>query len=231
MKNTGKLSSFVLARPSLLAAVAIAIALAHPASAQDDASGWPGFNADNTVRGTVTASAPNSFTIRTDDGITYKVLYSLNSRFMEDRGPAKASDIHTGDMLIATGNVDPKAKTVGAAVLIGVGAEEVKKAREGLGKTWTAGKITAVSMSETPRITLARFDGVSQTIEVDENTSFKRHHESITMADIKAGEGLRADGHLVGKAFLAATVNVFTPGENRGMPGMGPEAGNGSGRP
>ncbi len=205
------------------AALTFALVTLTPASAQDDTTGWPGFNTDNTIRGTVTAEAPNTFTIRTDEGVVYKVLYSVNSRFMANRGPAKSTDIHTGDMLIATGNLDNKAKTIGAAVLIGVGAEEVKKAREGLGKTWTAGRITAITMSDSPRITLARLDGVNQTIEVDENTSFKRRKESITLADIKTGEGLHADGRLNGKTFLAATVVVFTPGEHPGMPGTGPE--------
>jgi hypothetical protein len=229
MKNTGisSVTRTSVTRLSLLLAATLAFALgAAHAQDEDEATGWPGFNADNTIRGTVISAAPNTFNIRTDDGATYKVLYSVNSRIMANRGPGKAADIHTGDMLIATGNLDNKAKTIGAAVLIGVGADEVKKARDGLGKTWTAGRITAVSMSDAPKITLSRLDGINQTIAVDENTSFKRHHESITMADIKAGEGLRAEGHLVGKAFLAATVNVFTPGHYDGMPGTGPEQGN-----
>lgn len=188
--------------------------LAHSAVAQDDSGTWPGFNDSNTVRGTVTASGLNTFTIRTDDGIIYKVLYSVNSRVLANRGPAKPADIHTGDMLIATGNVDTGAKTVGAAVLIGIDAEEVKKARAGLGKTWTAGKITAVDLGDEPRITLDRLDGAKQTFSVDENTSFKHHHESITLADIKAGESLRAEGHLSGKTFLATSVYLFRAGEH-----------------
>ena len=207
------------------------LAASGTACAQDDESGWPGFSPDNTVRGTVTAGAANTFTIRTDEGVVYKVLYSVNSRIMANRGPAKAADIHDGDMLIATGNVDNGNKTVGAAVLIGIPADEVKKMREGLGKTWTAGKITAISIGDTPRISLARLDGANQTIDVDENTSFKRHHESITMADIKAGENLRADGHLVGKSFLAQTVNVFKPGDRGDMPAGTPSANKGTARP
>ena len=207
------------------------MALCLGLSAQEEGSGWVGFNPDNTVRGTVTAGGSNTFTIRTDEGVVFKVLYSVNSRIMADRGPAKAADIHTGDMLIATGNVDNAAKTVGAAVLIGVPAEEVRKMREGLGKTWTAGRITAVAIGDTPRITLARLDGANQTIDVDENTSFKRHHESITMADIKAGENLRADGHLVGKTFLAETVNVFMPGDRGEMPPGSPAQNKGAARP
>jgi hypothetical protein len=192
------------------------VASSFCARAQDDPGTFTGFNADNSIRGTVTAAGPSTFTIRTDDGDIYKVLYSVNSRIVMDRGPAKPTDIHTGDMLFATGNLDTKARTVGAAVIIGIGAEDVRKAREGLGKTWTAGKITAVDLGDTPKITVARLDGVSQTFIVDESTSFQHHHESITLADIKAGDSLRAEGHLSGKLFLATTVHVFNPGERGG---------------
>jgi hypothetical protein len=188
--------------------------LAVRAGAQDDSGNWPGFNDSNTIRGTVTAAGPSTFTVRTDDGVIYKVLYSVNSRVIADRGPAKVTDIHTGDMLIATGNVDTSTKTVGAAVLIGIDAEEVRKARAGLGKTWTAGKITSIDLGDVPHITLDRLDGAKQTFSVDENTSFKHRHESITLADIKAGESLRAEGHLAGKIFLATNVYLFKAGEH-----------------
>ncbi len=206
-------------RRSLRAAVCLLMAAAASfAPAQDDPGSFPGFTPENTVRGTVTATAPNAFTIRTDEGEIYKVLYSVNSRIVKDRGPAKASDIHTGDMIIATGNLDAKARTVGAAILLGVDAEEVKKAREGLGKTWTAGKVTAIHLGDVPTITLERLDGAKQTFAVDENTSFQHRHESITLGDIKAGDSLRADGHLSGKLFLATSVHLYTPGEHGGNP-------------
>ncbi len=212
-------------RSAILAILSSMLMLVQPAVAQDETGSWPGFNDSNTIRGTVTASGPNTFTVRTDDGVTYKVLYSVNSRVIANRGPAKPTDIHTGDMLIATGNVDNGAKTVGAAVLIGIDAEEVRKARAGLGKTWTAGKITSVDLGDEPRITLDRLDGVKQTFSVDENTSFKHHHESITLADIKAGESLRADGHLSGKTFLATNVYLFRAGERSDSDPSSPEPG------
>jgi hypothetical protein len=199
-------------------AVLLLILAAAYAHAQDDPGSFPGFTPENTIRGTVTATSTNVFTIRTDEGETYKVLYSVNSRIVKDRGPAKSSDIHIGDMMIATGNLDKKAHTVGAAILLGVDAEDVKKAREGLGKTWTAGKVTAIHLGDEPTITLDRLDGVKQTFAVDENTSFQHRHESITLGDIKTGDSLRADGHLNGKLFLATSVHLFTAGEHGGNP-------------
>src|ERR1700728_1806804 len=89
------------------------------------------FGKGNGVRGTVTAAAAGSFTIHTDEGDTYKVLYSPNTRLMKDRQPIEAADIHVGDMLMAGGLVDTKAKTVGAVVLLDIDAQEVRNARAG----------------------------------------------------------------------------------------------------
>jgi hypothetical protein len=183
----------------------------HGQAQGEDDQGWSQFTRDNTLRATVTAAEPRnrdsgSFAVKADSGQLWKVLYGPNTRFIRDRQPAKASDIHLGDMLFAAGNLDAGKKTIGAAVLIGVDGEEVRKAREGLGKTWSAGKITAVSGR---RIEVQRLDGAAQTISVDENTSFKQRHDSVTLADLKPGEGLRAEGHLENGSFVATTVHVF----------------------
>ena len=59
-------------------------------------------------------------------------------------------------------------------------------------------------------ITVKRRDGVSQTISVDENTSFKKHRDSITLADIQVGDRLMAQGAVKGSSFLATSVTVGT---------------------
>ena len=109
-------------------------------------------------------------------------------------------------MIFAAGNVDAKKKTVGAAILIDVPAEEVRKAREGLGKTWAAGKIMAIAGT---RIQVHRLDGVEQSIAVDENTSFREKRDSVTLADLRPGEGFRAEGHVMNGMFMATTFTVF----------------------
>ncbi len=175
--------------------------------AQDaDDQGWSQFTRDNTLRGTVTASAANAFSVKTDDGEQWRVLYGPNTKIVKERQGAKATDIHTGDMVFAAGNLDRQKRQIGAAILVGVDAAEVQKAKEGLGKTWIAGKITAVSGT---RITVQRLDGVAQTIVVDENTSFRQRRESVTLADVKAGGGLRAQGQVENGAFTAAVLQLF----------------------
>ncbi|HEY1648914.1 MAG TPA: hypothetical protein VGF96_13105, partial [Terracidiphilus sp.] len=127
-----------------------AISAGRQARAQDaDDQGWAQFSRENTLRGTVVSAASTgkndgSFAVKTDSGQPWKVLYGVNTRLMKGRDAIRASEIQTGDMIFAAGNVDAKKKTVGAAILIDIPSEEVRKAREGLGKTWTAGKITAI---------------------------------------------------------------------------------------
>lgn len=170
------------------------------------------------VRGTVTEVAGNQVTIKTDEGDIYKVTTGENTHLMKDRQPAALTDIHVGDMLMVGGQVDSNAKTVGAAFVAIVDAEQVRKMRAELGKTWIAGKITAV---EGTKITVERMDGVSQTIAVDENTSFHKHRDAITLADFKVGDPISGRGALKDGVFVAAQVNYGAMGMGRGPGGPG----------
>lgn len=191
---------------------AFAISAGWSAKAQDaDDQGWAQFSRENTLRGTVVSAAPTgkndgSFAVKTDSDQPWKVLYGVNTRLMKGRDAIRASEIQTGDMIFAAGNVDAKKKTVGAAILIDIPSEEVRKAREGLGKTWTAGKITAITGT---KIETQRLDGVEQKIAVDENTSFREKRDSVTLADLRPGEGFRAEGHVMNGTFTATTLTVF----------------------
>ena len=61
------------------------------------------------------------------------------------------------------------------------------------------------------KLTIARVDGQSQDIEVDENTSFKRGKESITLPDIKAGDFVHGPGELKDGVFIAKELTVGRP--------------------
>jgi hypothetical protein len=180
------------------------------------------FGRGNGVRGTVTAAAPGSFTIRTDEGDTYQVLYSANSHLMKDRQPITAADVHVGDMLMAGGVVDAKAKTVGAVFLVDIDASQVRQAKAEFGKTWVMGKVTAIHEL---KITIERAnDKQTQTLAVDENTSFRKRREDVTLADVKVGDFISAQGALHADTFLATTLRIMTPGSGpgTGVPGARP---------
>jgi hypothetical protein len=200
----------------MVVVLGMAIAVPRLGHAQDADVMNQAFGRGNGVRGTVTAAAANSFTIRTDEGENYQVLYSPNTRLMKDRQPIEASDIHVGDMLVAGGLVDAKAKTVGAVLVLDVDAAEVTKARAGFGKTWVAGKVTAIHEL---KITIERIgDKQAQVVEVDENTSFRKRKEDVTLADIKVGDFISAQGALHAGAFLAATLRIMPPNAVPGPP-------------
>jgi hypothetical protein len=170
--------------------------------------GAASFAGGQMVRGTVTASAADHLTVKTDAGEIYQVSLSANTRLTKDRQPIKVSDVKVGDGVGAMGVLDPATKTVHAVFVGVVDAEQVKKARENMGKTYITGKVTAIDLDGL-KLTIERSDGVSQVIAVDEQTSFKR-----------GGRGMAA------MASGAGVMDV--PGGQARGNGGGTSAGNGS---
>jgi hypothetical protein len=144
------------------------------------------FAGGQMVRGTVTAASADHLTVKTEAGEVYQVVVSANTRVSKDRQPAKMVDIKAGDGVGAMGVLDPATKTV-HAVFVGVmDAEQVKKAREGMGNFFITGRVTAIDM-DALKITVLRPDGISQVIGVDEQTSFKRGGRGMSMLASGAG--------------------------------------------
>jgi hypothetical protein len=96
--------------------------------------------------------------------------------------------------------------------------------REGLGKNFIMGEIKAINGTQ---IEIARPDGQTQTIAVDENTSFHKNRESVTLADFKAGDRVFGRGEVKNNVFVAASLNEGQPGMGRG----GMRTGGGEGTP
>lgn len=214
---------------SSLAVVPISLSAQQPDAQQGREGGPRGgmfFGGNPPVHGTVIAIAGSEFTVKTEDGTTYKVETGPNTHIMKDRQPIKATDIHTGDVVMTGGEVDDKAHTVGAVFLAVLDAEQVarmKQMQADFGKTWTAGKITAMNDLT---LTIERPDKKTQTITVDENTSFQKHRESITLADIKVGDTVTSRGALKDGNFVATQLSVVEPRRGPGGPNSEPGHGN-----
>jgi preprotein translocase subunit YajC len=184
------------------------------------------FGAGGGTMGKVTGVSGTEITIKDDQGQVYKIQTGPNSRIRKNREEAMISDIHVGDTIMAAGNLDDQAKTIGAMFVVVLDpqqAAEAEKRRAEFGKTWTAGKITAI---KDLTVTIERPDKVTQTIAVDENTTFHKgargQATDITFPDIKVGDMLRADGALKAGSFLATNLVVMEPrqpGQGRGGPG------------
>jgi hypothetical protein len=180
------------------------------------------------IMGTVTEIAPDHFAIKTDAGELYIVHYSVNTRIMAGGGgqrrgqggdnqpPAnppqaiKASDIKVGDAIGASGEIDATAKSVGAVVIFKIDPERAKQMRDmqaNYGKTWIMGKVTAINDA---KVTLQGGpDNATHIFVADENTTFRKRRDPITLGDIQVGDMVRAEGAVKNGAFLAATVAVM----------------------
>jgi hypothetical protein len=207
----------------LLLAAAVSLPFAYGQNAppqgpdQGQGQGMGGVFAGHGVRGTVTAISGNEISVKTEKGDVYKIETGPNTRFRKEREQVKISDIHVGDMVGAAGDLDDKVKSVGAVVVMVIDKEQYEKARADFGKTWTAGAI--LSIDET-KITIKRPDNVVQTIVVDENTSFRKRRDSITLADIKVGDNVNARGAVQNGNFVATVLNVGGPGGPGGPGGF-----------
>jgi Domain of unknown function (DUF5666) len=124
--------------------------------------------------------------------------------------PIKSTDIKVGDAIAAGGEIDAAAKSVGAVMVMQLDPERVKQMREmqvNYGKTWLMGKITAV---DGVKVTLfGSIDNTAHSFVADENTTFRKRHDPITLADLQVGDIIRVEGALKDGTFLATTVSAM----------------------
>ena len=77
------------------------------------------------------------------------------------------------------------------------------------GKTWIMGKVTAINEL---KVTLQGGpDNATHTFVADENTTFRKRRDPITLGDIQVGDMVRAEGAVKNGAFLATTVASHGP--------------------
>jgi Domain of unknown function (DUF5666) len=191
------------------------------------------------LMGTVTEVAADHYTIKTETGETYTIHYSANTRILKqqarvrgeggERGgggeggpggggggnpptPLKSTDIKVGDAIAAMGELDATAKSVGATVVMQIDPERAKQMREmqaNYGKTWLMGKVTAIDGVKVTLIGVV--DNTPHSFVADENTTFRKRRDPITLADIQPGDTVRVEGALKGSDFVATAVNAMGP--------------------
>lgn len=126
--------------------------------------------------------------------------------------PLKPTDIKVGDAIAAMGEVDATAKSVGATVVLQIDPERAKQMREmqaNYGKTWLMGKVTAI---DGVKVTLmGNVDNTAHAFVADENTTFRKRRDPITLADIQVGDTVRVEGAVKEGSFVATAVNAMGP--------------------
>lgn len=223
----------------LIAILVFGCALTFAASAQDanqhgGRSGWSGFFGGNGIAGTVTAVAADHYKIKAESGDIYTIHFGVNTRILKqtiqrrgERGegdgnppqPIKPAEIKMGDEIGVMGEVDAAARSVGAVVIVQVDPERARQMREAqanYGKTWLVGKVTAIN--ETKVTLLGTVDNAAHAFVADENTTFRKHREPVTLAEVQVGDVVRVEGAVKDGSFVAASVTVM------GMPPGGTPA-------
>jgi len=204
---------------SMMLALGVVIALAQ---GQGSRQMPPGQN----VAGKVTAVSADSVTVApVSGGDSVIVKVGDSTRIFKERQPVKLSDIKVNDTVFARGQQD--GNTMNAAILAVVNPEMLERMQQGggmgmgrgagggmgqfkpedWGKTFIAGQVKAINETT---LTIARPNDQQQTvnIEVDENTSFRKGRESVTLADIKPNDFVMGPGEVKNGVFVAKELRV-----------------------
>ena len=219
----------LLAAPLLCSAQTSDKPADQPASPEAQPRQGRGMRQGPGIAGTIGEIKPDRFTVKTLEGKTVTVKVTSETRFRKDRQEAKFADFKPGDMVMVGG--EPAGNDAWTARFVasrsGMGGEgDMQALREGMGKRFIAGEVKAIDGT---KLTIARPDGQTQTIEVDENTSFRKGRESITLPDIKVGDRvfgrwqLNAAGVFVPTTFSVGDMRMMMGGERPPTPPQPPK--------
>ena len=172
------------------------------------------------VFGKITAIHDGVIELARPDGSIITVKISGSTEYRKDRQPAKLEDFKVGEVVFVRGeeNADHTvtAQMVGGRTGGGMPAGGGAGRGPGgggmgfgeLGKDFVVGEVTSI---DAPKITVLRPDHVTQTLELDENTSLRKGRDSITMADIQPGDHVVVHGELQNNKFMPKNLVVLSP--------------------
>ena len=168
------------------------------------------------ILGKITAIHGNSLQLTKPDGSTITVNLGDKTEFRKDRQPAKLADFKVGDFVMVGGDENPDHSVTaqslrgrsGSGGPGGGGAGPGGGAAFGeMGKDFVAGVVKSV---DAPKLTVLRADNITQTLELNEDTSLRRGRESITMADIQPGDHIVIRGGLQNNTFVPKAVMLLS---------------------
>ena len=164
--------------------------------------------------GKITSIEGDNFVVARPDGTKVTVKLTDKTELRKDRQPAKRGDFKAGDFVMVRGEENAD-HTITAESLGGRSAGQGPGAgpRGGtffgeMGQDFVAGEVKSL---DPPKLTLQRPDNVTQTVELNEETSLRKGRDSITMADIQPGDHLVMHGALQNGVFVPKTVLLLSP--------------------
>jgi Domain of unknown function (DUF5666) len=178
--------------------------------------------------GKITVMTNGSIEVTKPDGTKVLVKLSANTEFRKDRQPAALTDFKVGDFVMVRGpeNSDHSvnAEMIGGRSAIAGGGSGGGRFGSGrgpggeagpggppmgeLGKDYVSGEVKSI---DPPKLTVLRSDNVTQTLELNEDTSLRKGRESITMADIHPGDHVMIRGASQNNVFEPKNAMVLSP--------------------
>ncbi len=213
------------------------LALSGGLHAQDVAAtaGWHVLGNDGrALLGTVSAVGSDHFVVKTEKGVRANVYFSANTRIVEQQlptkaegpvdclamaeagqmegtlQPVKAAAIQRRDVIVAGGRVDAATGQVGAVVIAKldpVCARQAKERAKEYGKTWLAGRVTAIAGK---RVTLETvMDPAPANFTITGATVVKRQKMVVPLSAVQVGDILRVDGVRRHGEFAASSIALM----------------------
>lgn len=174
--------------------------------------------------GKITAIGGGTIQMAGADGTNITVRITDRTEYRKDRQPAKLGDFKVGDLVFVRGEEGADhsvtAQMIGARS--GSGPEGRGPGGGGgfgeMGKDFIVGEVKSI---DAPKLTLLRPDNVTQTLELNEETSLRKGRESITMADIQPGDHVIVRGAVQNNMFAPKNVMVLSLEQWKRMQEMG----------
>lgn len=182
------------------------------------------------VGGKITALKDGALELTRPDGASVTVKLTDKTEYRKDRQTAKIADFKVGDFVLirteGAGDQDLTATLVaertgggpGGQGMGGPGGGMMMMGGGELGKDFVFGEVKSV---DAPKITVLRTDNVTQTLELNEETSLRKGRDSVTMADIQVGDHVFVRGGVQNNAFVPKMVMVIGAEQWKRMQEMG----------
>jgi hypothetical protein len=173
----------------------------------------------NGVFGRIESISPTEMKLAAPDGSAVTVHLTPKTVFRIGQDTAKLEDFKAGTAVFVRGTKAGDSTWDADLVSTRSGPQPMTQT---LGKDFIAGTVKSIDGT---KITILRVDNVTQTIELDENTSLMKRRESITLADVHPGDAVAVRGETKDGNFVPKTLSVVDPAQwERGRRIMGPPA-------
>ncbi len=223
-------NKFLLSLAILLAlTISGSVAAQEKPPAQAPESPRPGM-AGERIMGTVASVGVDRFELKKSDGTTLTVLVNDQTHYRQQQQEFHLEDLKPGDHVFVRGNLNSDKQFVAVGIRR-VTEEQLQRFQAGGGPGpgggpggpgggWgqrggdrVGGEIISIDQNQIK--VRNRFQGET-TIVINDQTTFTKQGQAITLKDLKAGDRIFATGKEVQGQFVATQVRTGGMGQGRG---------------